>query len=212
MSMFGKYPAVVRSWDRDSRECRVEIPGVTDGGDVFPVAELAYPIGDKSEHTEIRMIVGDRVWVEFERGDPRFPIITAFRTKRVGNMAVRRQYHHENFQFDADEEVVINAGSKITLHVGGSTYVITSDGITTTTPQITDQAPQSLLTGTQTTQGGMSVSGDNGSGKSMEIAGNMDITGNVATTGTLKNNGKEVGSPHTHGGISRGSGNTDPVN
>jgi phage gp45-like len=38
--------------------------------------------------------------------------------------------------------------------------------------------------------------------------GNYTVTGNVATTGTLTNNGKAVGSTHTHGGVTTGAGNT----
>lgn len=32
----------------------------------------------------------------------------------------------------------------------------------------------------------------------IKLVGALDVVGNVTTTGTLTNNGKEVGSPHTH--------------
>ena len=35
----GRYPAIVRGYDAGARMCRVEIPGLTDGGDVLPLAE-----------------------------------------------------------------------------------------------------------------------------------------------------------------------------
>lgn len=38
----------------------------------------------------------------------------------------------------------------------------------------------------------------------------LNIVGNVNTTGTLTNNGKLVGSTHTHGGVQTGSGTTSP--
>lgn len=38
------------------------------------------------------------------------------------------------------------------------------------------------------------------------IATEVNITGNVNITGTLTNNGKNVGSTHTHGGVDTGSG------
>lgn len=134
----GKWPAIVRELDRPSRKYRVEIPGLTDGADVLPLAEIAYPIGDKSEHTEIRVLPGDRVWVEFERGDARYPLITAWRTKQTGNVVNFRRWHHENIETDADQTQKhttgttyrVEAGESITLIVGGSSIVINGSSIT----------------------------------------------------------------------------------
>lgn len=42
----------------------------------------------------------------------------------------------------------------------------------------------------------------------VDISGNVNISGNVATTGTLTNNGINVGSTHTHGGVMIGGGTT----
>jgi hypothetical protein len=42
----------------------------------------------------------------------------------------------------------------------------------------------------------------------LTVTGDTDIKGNVTTTGTLKNNGLLVGSTHTHGGVTPGSGTT----
>lgn len=205
MNLWGKHPAVVRSWNRATRECRVEIPGVTDGADVFPIAELAYPIGDKSEHTEIRVIVGDRVWVEFERGDPRFPIITAWRTKRVGNEVGTRRWHHDNFQLDADQEYTLNAGTKITLHVGNSTIVATDSGVTVTTSGVTLEAPSTVITGNVSIQGNLAVAGGEGGSGVSSISGNFNIVGSISC------NGKNIGDTHTHPDTTSG-GNTGPVN
>ena len=58
--MQGRYPAIVRSYDQARRTCRVEIPGLTDGADTLPEAEIEYP-------------VGDTVWIAFIGGDPRYP-------------------------------------------------------------------------------------------------------------------------------------------
>lgn len=40
------------------------------------------------------------------------------------------------------------------------------------------------------------------------ITGALTVQGNVATTGTLTNNSKNVGSTHTHGGVTVGAGTT----
>jgi phage baseplate assembly protein gpV len=241
MSLYGKYPAIVRTWDRARRECRVEIPGVTDGAEVLPLAEIAYPIGDKSEHTEIYVTLGDRVWVEFERGDPRFPIITHWRTKHTGNAPLWRKFHHENHEreaFDGDihdtasnninteagnneqrtigTAFTLDAGTTITLHVGGSTLVIDGSSVTITTAEVTVDSPQSTFTGAVTVLGlltyaaGMSGSPGAGGGAGATISGNIAVTsGNITTDGDVTAGSISLKN-HTHGGVQPGGSSTSP--
>ena len=108
----GRYPAIVDSYDAASRTCRVKIPGITDGGDVMPVAEIEYPIGDRSKglhQTEIEILKGDCVWVSFIGGDPRYPIITGWRNPGAGNSVAWRRFHHANIEMTADGTFRINA-------------------------------------------------------------------------------------------------------
>ncbi len=44
------------------------------------------------------------------------------------------------------------------------------------------------------------------------IEGTLTVAGNVATTGTLQNNGKHVGSIHTHNGVQEGTNNSGVPN
>ena len=115
MTLHGKWPGIIRAYSAQSREVRVEIPGVTDGATEWPTAEIEYPIGDKSRHTEIRILVGDEVWLEFLRGDPRYPIITGWRCPSIGNDVGTRRWHHENFETEADVDQ---------LHIAGTDYGI----------------------------------------------------------------------------------------
>jgi len=130
--MPGRYPAIVKSYNQARRTCRIEIPGLTDGGDVLPEAEIEYPIGDKSRAgtntTEIEITPGDTVWVAFIGGDPRYPIITGYRNPQSGNSADWRRWHHANIELIADAEM--------RLVVGGTSVVITPAGITITTPSL----------------------------------------------------------------------------
>jgi len=125
-AMAGRYPAIVKSYDKTSRTCRISIPGVTERGDVLPLAEIEYPIGDKSVHpsyaTELEITPNDMVWVSFINNDPRYPIITGYRNPEIGNDIDTRRYHHKNIQLVAD--------TQIELKVGASTLVITASGIT----------------------------------------------------------------------------------
>ena len=128
----GRYPAIVRGYDAAARMCRVEIPGLTDGGDVLPLAEIEYFLGDKSRAgantTEIEITAGDPVWVAFIGGDARYPIITGYRNPQAGNSADWRRWHHPNMELLAD--------GTMRLAVGPSEIVLTPDGIAIRGPRI----------------------------------------------------------------------------
>ena len=130
--MPGRYPAIVKTYSQARRTCRVEIPGLTDGGDVLPEAEIEYPIGDKSRAgantTEIEITPGDTVWVAFIGGDPRYPIITGYRNPQSGNSADWRRWHHANMELLAD--------GTMRLAVGPSEIILTPDGIVMNAPRI----------------------------------------------------------------------------
>lgn len=128
----GRYPAIVRSYDRTKRTCRIEMPGITDGSDVLPEAEIEYPIGDKSAHgsfpTEIEILEGDTVWVSFIGGDSRYPVITGYRNPQSGNISDWRRIHHTNIEVLAD--------GTLRLKVGSSEIVMTTDSIKLTAGRI----------------------------------------------------------------------------
>jgi len=128
--MPGRYPAVVRSYDQQRRTCRVEMPDLTEGGDVLPEAEIEYSIGDKSRlgqyETEIEILPGDTVWISFIGGDSRYPIITGYRNPQAGNSVDWRRWHHENIEFLANVLINALAGSDIRLKAGND-FQVSSD-------------------------------------------------------------------------------------
>ena len=123
-AMPGRYPAIVKTYDPARRTCRVEIPGLTDGGDVLPEAELEYPIGEKSRAganaTEIEVLPGDTVWVAFIGGDSRYPIITGWRNPQAGNSTGWRRFHHANVELLAEAVMRLIAGGDVLLQAGGT--------------------------------------------------------------------------------------------
>lgn len=139
----GRYPAVVSSYDQNRRTCRVSIPGVTDGGDVLPEAEIEYPIGDKSRAgantTEIEITPGDPVWIAFIGGDPRYPVITGYRNPQSGNSVDWRRWHHKNIELLADKVMNLTAGQTMTLKVGPTTIVLSPGGLAIKTPSLAIQ-------------------------------------------------------------------------
>jgi len=129
--MPGKYPAIVKYYDQDSRTCRVEIPGMTDGGDVLLEAEILYPIGDKSAEgsnaTEIEILAGDHVWIEFIACDARYPLIVGYRNPRIGNSVDWRRFHHANIELTADGMLRLNADH---VEINAATVTINGDDTT----------------------------------------------------------------------------------
>ena len=92
--------------------------GVTNGANACLVAKIAFPIGDKGNHTDIRILSGDTVWVMFEGGDMRHPIITHYRNHETGNNIDWRKFHHANIELTADGVMVLTAPTiKITGNI-----------------------------------------------------------------------------------------------
>ncbi len=183
--MPGRYPAIVRSYDQQRRTCRIEIPGLTDGGDAFPEAEIEYPIGDKSRDgentTEIEILPGDTVWIAFIGGDERYPIITGYRNPQAGNSIDLRRIHHENMELIANVVMKLIAGGDITIESGS---------------KITIKAPEILMdTPITTFTGDIAING-NGS-TSATINGNISVNGDVNATGAV-NDGSGNSNHHSH--------------
>lgn len=166
--MSSRTPGIVDSVDRARREVRVSIPGLTDNADVFPLAEIEYPIGDNSQNTEIRISAGDKVWLDFINGDTRYPIITGYRTVHIGNEVGTRRWSHDNIETDADETQKhtagttyrIESGESVTILVGDTTIVCEGDKVTITTQEYIVDAPQSTFTGEVRIDQGLSVGDD----------------------------------------------------
>lgn len=187
--MTGKYPAIIKSYDQATRMVRVEIPEVTRGGDVFPLAEIEYPIGDKSKAgayaTEIEILAGDTVWVEFRRGDQRYPVVTGYRNPQAGNSVDdHRRWHHPNVQAIADD--------MLRLTVGGSELKMTPTEI-----RLTIGDSEIIMNSTSIT-----INATNAI-----INANTDING-----GTLTHNNKSISDTHTHSGVTSGPSNTGVPN
>ena len=201
--MIGLLPGFIDSValiDRTERLYRVRIPGLTDGATVQPRAEILNALGDKSEHTEVRIKPGDKVWLAFEGGDTRYPVIVGYRATREENAIDWRRFEQANFQFNADNVFEIIAGTQV--HVK--------------TPLAFVEADESHLSGNAkidgnltvdgllTFNGGMTGKGGKGGGPAMIVSGGAAFSDDVTAAGT---------SVHGHGHIEQGDGNrvSNPV-
>lgn len=155
-SIPGIWPGEVESYDGVTRTCRVRVPGITDGSNTLLEAVFNNPLGDRAadgvvkNQTEIYIKAGDPVWLMFENGDPRFPVIMGYRTPRAGNPTAWRRWHHANFETTADVQYIVEAGTKITIFVGATKVTIqegafdieSSNGVSiTASNQVTITAP-----------------------------------------------------------------------
>lgn len=190
MNLPSRVPGEIVSYDADARLARVKIPGIADGTDVYPEAQFEYPIGDDSRRTEIRILPGDLVWLAFENGDRRFPIITGYRNPRTGNDTEWRRWAHQNIELEADE----------VIHLKGKRLVIDmEDGVEINTKVITATATESIGVVTPT----LSVTAETA------FNGNVNVTGTVAASVDVTAGGVS-GKDHLHGGVDSGSDQTSP--
>lgn len=132
---YGIYPAIIEEYlGGDSRMVMVNVPGLTDGM-THAEAVLSVPVGDRPELTEQRILAADKCWVQFQGGDPRYPVVTGYRTPETGSQEGWRRWAHTNIETAADEEsnhtaatYTITATDSITFTVGGSSFQLTSSG------------------------------------------------------------------------------------
>jgi phage gp45-like len=196
-ALYGKYPAEIVSYDQVTRTCRVSIPGITDGGDVLPNAEIMYPVGDKSKieteagkhSTELEILAGDLIWVEFIGGDQRYPLIVGYRNPSTNNALNWRRYHHANIEMTADGIMRLNA-AQIELNAD-DTIIINCNNAETGAKTITINATHTITHNAE----------------DQIINADTDINGS-----TLTHNSKSVGDTHKHSGVQAGGSNTgDPI-
>ncbi len=203
--LYGKWPGVIEAYDGPARMCRVSIEGVTNGSNALPNAVFEYPIGDRANdgnsknHTEIRVQVGDAVWIEFECGDPRFPIITGMRLAREGNPTYWRRWRHANIEMTADGDMVFNATNLImnisgneTRNIGGNSTTDVGGSMDSTAAASSHSAATHDLTAQTTIAGALTTdAGPGGSGATLK--GPVEVIG-----GTVKHDGINIGKTHTH--------------
>lgn len=104
-----------------------------------------------------------------------------------------------------DNEVLVNAKTRITLQCGGSTIVMTPDSVTITAGTVNINGTTNV-TGTTSITGTTSVVGLTSIAGATSIAGGLGVTGGPSVF-----DGITFGT-HTHGGVDTGSSSTLPPN
>lgn len=185
MMMAMMLPATVKTYDADKRICTIEIEGLTDGATVLPEAEICYPIGDKSHDTEIEILSGDKVWIAFQGGDTRKPIIMGYRCPETGNIVSLRKWHKENIHLIADDEIKL---ATVAVLVQCETLTVTAtESVDITSPTMTFNGA-TVFNGLSTFNEGATVaSGDLSvtTGNITAAAGNISATAGSISTATI---------------------------
>lgn len=110
MKLNGFWPAKLTSYDAATRTGEVWIDEVTDGADRGLVAEFAYPVGEDDQDTERKITLPANVYVFFEMGDPRCPVVFAWRTRQDGSAVVgTRRIRQQNIQVLATANLNLTA-------------------------------------------------------------------------------------------------------
>lgn len=113
---YGHYPAKIKSYDRNKRRCMVDIEPFTRGSDTGIEAQLAYSIADDDRKTEVKLTVGQEVWVFFEAGDLSRPVIAYSRCHGTGAEVGTRRIEQDKIELIAKESIKLIVGGKdITL-------------------------------------------------------------------------------------------------
>lgn len=104
------------------------------------------------------------------------------------------------------------AANKLQIDVAGSALVVINckEATVHAETSVTLDTPNTHCTGALTVDGLLTykagLTGSGGSGAA--LTGAFNLNGNYSSTGTMANNGKNVGSTHTHGGVQSGGGST----
>lgn len=187
MGTDGMLPAKVVSYDRESNMATVRpiVALLTTGGEIVPRAQVArvpvLALGGGGFVINFPLQAGDLGWIEASDRD-----ISLFMQGMQEDLApnTRRLHSFEDGRFIPDVFAAYNVSE-----VGADAMTIQSlNGAVRV-----EISPTKLLL----------VASD------VQIDATMTtINSNIETFGTLKNNGINVGSTHTHGGVQTGGGNT----
>ncbi|KUZ66888.1 hypothetical protein WI36_24295 [Burkholderia ubonensis] len=156
--------------------------------------------------------IGDMVQVTFNESNERAPRVTA------------------RFFSNSNPPVIVQSGETWIVHKSGSTVKLTNDGKVTLIDKAGSTVVMSgdgsgvmtfsggltlngtlLVTKTITGQGGIQISGNNGTGSASTLTGNFTIIGDINSTGAIVNNGHHVDSSHEHSNGNGGANTGTPI-
>lgn len=147
------------------------------------------------------IVPGDRCIIVFSQqatdgsdDQRRFDLTDAYAIPCDANMAGQGANNADMIMYFGAASIALTAGGQMIVTAPGGTVF---------------NAPTNQYTGSQTTQG--LITGQGGFVIGGGSGATATVTGNVNINGTVTNNGKNIGSTHTHGGVQTGGGTTGVV-
>lgn len=159
--------------------------------------------------------INDQVMVVYENGDFSSGTIVA-RVFSVQQQAIPVPSGEIWMVHQSTSALKFLANGDVTLHVAGNYTETVTGTATRTAAQHHIIGPVQMddtlnVTKTISGEGGITISGDNGSGHASTVTGDMNMVGNLNTSGSVTNNGKAIDSTHEHGNGNGGANTTPPL-
>ena len=198
---------------------KVEVPNLLTGSPedlpwCFPAQHSLFGMTDTAYSVGVP-VIGSYVMIEFQSGDIHYGMVKSClhtaKSEVSGELATnypnRRGWldpSNNLFYIDITSGQVIvhflhKSGTRLTIQDNGKIVVHSVDDIEYSCNNFKLNASQSISLQTPTYTSSTSTT---------DITGTTHIQGNTSTDGTLTNNGVNVSSTHTHGGITGGPGFT----
>lgn len=99
---YGFFPAKILSIADNKKTVQVSVDPYTNGAENGITAKLAYPVGFNDKDTELQIIGQPDVWVFFEGGQFKNPVVAFFRTHQTGSETGIFRLRHKKLEFYAD--------------------------------------------------------------------------------------------------------------
>lgn len=165
--LFGLYGGKILSYDSTKKTAQVSVEPYTNGAENGITAKIAYPVGFDDQDTELSINGQPDVWIFFERGEFKNPVIAFFRTRQSSSVSDVFRLRHKQIELYAEniifngkthttdlathDQDVIAGGVSLMEHGHGN--VKNGDGITSkplitsTSTDISSKLSQSIFSG-----------------------------------------------------------------
>lgn len=126
-NLFGFFPGTILSYNKPAKTVQVSVEPYTSGSENGITAKLAYPVGFTDNDLELSIVGNPDVWVFFENGQFKNPVVSFFRTRQSGSTEGVLRLRQKKIEFIADEIEFITKQTTNTgnAHTKGE---VTSDG------------------------------------------------------------------------------------
>lgn len=111
--LYGLYAGKILSYNSTKKTAQVSVEPYTKGTENGITAKLAYPVGFDDQDTELSINGQPDIWVFFEKGEFKNPVIAFFRTRQSSSVSDVFRIRQKRIEFHA-EEILFNAKTQTT--------------------------------------------------------------------------------------------------